>query len=48
MGVPIQMVLRYEETVRQMMGNLAFVLSLILFLAVIRAIVFIGAEKQEN
>ena len=50
MGVTIQMVLRYEETSRQLNGNLAFVLSLILFLAIIRAIVFVGTEteKEEN
>jgi low temperature requirement protein LtrA len=48
MGVTIQMVLRYEGTPRQTMGNLAFVLSLILFLAFIRAIVFIGTETEKQ
>lgn len=50
MGVTIQMVLRYEETARQLSGNVAFSISLILFLAIIRAIVSIGTdtEKQEN
>lgn len=48
MGVTIQMVLRYEGTPRQTMGNLAFALSLILFLAFIRAIVFIGTETEKQ
>lgn len=50
MGATIQMVLRYEGSSRQLNGNLSFVLSLVLFLAVIRAIVFIGTEtgKEEN
>ncbi len=48
MGVTIQMVLRYENTPQQTMGNLAFALSLILFLAFIRAIVFIGTETEKQ
>ena len=48
MGVTIQMVLRYEGTDRQLMGNLSFGLSLILFLTIIRAIVFIGTETEEQ
>lgn len=48
MGVTIQMVLRYEGTNRQLMGNLSFGLSLILFLVVIRAIVFIGTETEKQ
>ena len=42
------MVLRYEGTDRQLMGNLSFGLSLILFLTIIRAIVFIGTETEEQ
>lgn len=50
MGITIQLALHYENTPRQLIGNLAFAVSLILFFGTIRAIVFIGTEtgRQAN
>lgn len=48
MGVAIQLALRYENTPRQLMGNLVFAVCLILFFGVIRAIVFIGTETKRQ
>lgn len=47
MGVGLQMVLRDENSARQLIGNGAFAASLILFLAVIRIIVLIGKETEQ-
>lgn len=48
MGVALQLTLRYENTPRQLMGNLVFAMSLILFFGIIRAIVFIGTETERQ
>lgn len=48
MGVGLQLVLRDEGTSQQLMGNQAFAISLILFLVVIRIIVFIGNYTERK
>lgn len=47
MGVTIQMVLRNENTGWQLASNLLFAASLILFFALIRAIVLIGTATEQ-
>ncbi|MGN1279155.1 MAG: low temperature requirement protein A [Limosilactobacillus sp.] len=48
MGVAIQLVLRYPGTPHQTWGNLALVVSLILFMTFVRAIVFIGTDTEQQ
>lgn len=48
LGVAFQLLLRYENTSHQMLGNGIFIISLLMFMATIRAIVFIGTRMSEK